>query len=150
MQVLTMNDYILTRILMGILVRQCANVELEPPGRQSRAATSAEADPKEEGDTCGGFLCAGNSCRRTLRITPVMGLHALVFILTNTKCDPAKILVPMLNNDPKWSSYLDRTQVNCWVTYIAVDSFIFVMILTYDKIMVSLRWSLFNFYSEKC
>ncbi|XP_031785557.1 uncharacterized protein LOC100116243 isoform X1 [Nasonia vitripennis] len=123
-KVLSMNNYSLARALLGVLVRQCVgHVDVDPSHRSNTStpvegvamggSTPAAAKNKEtdKEEKCGGFLCTGKSCKRTLSITPAMGLHGLVYILANTACDPLRVLVPALKQDPAWSSYLDRQQV---------------------------------------
>ncbi|XP_023245520.1 uncharacterized protein LOC106647281 [Copidosoma floridanum] len=100
MKILRMDDFLISRMLLRVLVRQCI-------GRTKDGQKTNEDD-----DTCGGFLCPGNSCKRVLDISPELALHALSYILTGTGWDPLRHLVIVLKKeDTAWSTYLDRHQV---------------------------------------
>ncbi|XP_033231251.1 uncharacterized protein LOC117182252 [Belonocnema kinseyi] len=104
MKVFLMNDYAVSKILLRSLARQCIGKKFDADFLKSNGAQNSE-------DTCGGFLCTGNSCHRILNITPSSALFSLTYILVNNTHDPLKIIVPALKLDPTWSSYLDRQQV---------------------------------------
>ena len=119
-----MNNYAIARTLLRILVRQCClnnsaeanrivveEFQLKAIANAANSASDTGDGSKEDSDKCGGFLCTGKSCKRTMNITPAAGLHALVYTLTETACEPLRVLLPALKQDPTWSSYLDRQQV---------------------------------------
>ncbi|XP_051169781.1 uncharacterized protein LOC127287087 isoform X3 [Leptopilina boulardi] len=103
-KVFLMNDYVVSKLLLRSLVRQCI-------GKCEDIQLSKSKEGKKLDNTCGGFLCAGNSCRLILNITANSALFSLIFILINTVNDPLKVIVPALKLDPSWSNYLDRQQM---------------------------------------
>ncbi|XP_058792263.1 uncharacterized protein LOC131664857 [Phymastichus coffea] len=110
MKVLSMNDYKVAMKLLSILVRQCIGCTNQGESRPMNSVSTMDEN-KEDPDKCGGFLCPGKSCKRTLIISPAMGLYGLMYILASGACDPQRIVIPALKQDPTWSTYLDRQQV---------------------------------------
>ncbi|KAJ8673920.1 hypothetical protein QAD02_005182 [Eretmocerus hayati] len=111
---LSMSDFALGRILLRLLMRQCIgqNMPSKPRPRKVSSVYKNSIEDKDEGNTCGGFLCAGISCKRSLLLTPVSGLHALVYVLTGIGgCEPRQVVLPAIKLDPGWSGHLDRQQV---------------------------------------
>ena len=103
-----MNNYAVSKLLLRSLVRQCIGKKVDANPLNSREGQNSD-------DTCGGFLCTGNSCHKILNITPSSALFSLTYILANTTNDPLNVIVPALKLDPTWSSYLDRQQVRIFL-----------------------------------
>ncbi|XP_043467980.1 uncharacterized protein LOC122502134 isoform X2 [Leptopilina heterotoma] len=83
-KVFLMKDYVVSKLLLRSLVRQsigkCEDIQL-----------MKSKEEKKLENTCGGFLCAGNSCRLILNITSTSALFSLVYILINTANDPLNV-----------------------------------------------------------
>lgn len=130
MQIFLMKDHVVAKLLLRSLVRQCI-------GKcEDIQLTISKEEQKKLENTCGGFLCAGNSCRLILNITSTSALFSLVYILINTANDPLNVIVPALKLDPSWSNYLDRQQVQL------TCKIIFVWYLK-KKLFLYLYWKIF-------
>ncbi|XP_014469110.1 PREDICTED: uncharacterized protein LOC106741512 [Dinoponera quadriceps] len=105
MKVISMSDYVVAKMLLTTLMRQnvgltCVDVDNE-----------ATDKPKEDRMSCGGFLCSGSACDKSLKITSTLALYSLFHILVMTVNEPERVIIPVLKQDPNWSNYLDRQQV---------------------------------------
>ena len=103
-----MNDYAVSKILLRSLVLQCIEKRVDSNPLKLEETKNPE-------NTCGGFLCTGNSCHRILNISSCSALYSLTYILANTTNDPLNVIVPALKLDPSWSNYLSRQQVKFYV-----------------------------------
>jgi len=100
-----MDDYAVARMLLKTLIRQNAGFTcVEDNGAIGSEMRSAVK-------TCGGFLCNGSACDKSLKITPALALYSLSYVLAVTVNEPENVIIPALKQDPKWSNYLDRQQV---------------------------------------
>ena len=113
-----MDDSVIARILLSSLVRQCLGITVEdgpeplkPKLKDKKVEAQGSDSDEEELETCGGFLCPGDMCRRELDIQPTSALYALMCIVVTTNCEPNNAAIPAIKEDPSWSSYLDRHQV---------------------------------------
>ncbi|XP_012276460.1 uncharacterized protein LOC105697593 [Orussus abietinus] len=104
MKVFRMNNYAVMKILVSALVRQCV-------GYTTKENSGQCSDSKDESAGCGGFLCPGNACYQISDISPALGLYSLVHICVCTTVDPSVIIIPALEQDESWYTYLDRQQV---------------------------------------
>lgn len=99
-----MNDYIVGKMLLKTLVRQ--NV-----GFTSMDECDALDKLMKDEKSCGGFLCSGSACDKSLKITSALALYSLFHVLVVTVNEPKRVIIPALKQDPNWSNYLDRQQV---------------------------------------
>ncbi|XP_072761296.1 uncharacterized protein [Anoplolepis gracilipes] len=104
MKVISMDDYAVGKMLLKTLVRQ--NV-----GFTSVDECDALDKSKKGEKSCGGFLCSGSACDKSLKITSALALYSLSHVLVVTVNEPERVIIPALKQDPNWSNYLDRQQV---------------------------------------
>lgn len=102
-----MNNYIVGKMLLKTLVRQ--NVSFT-------SVDECDAlDKSQKGEkSCGGFLCSGSACDKSLKISSALALYSLFHVLVVTVNEPEHVIIPALKQDPNWSNYLDRQQVLCF------------------------------------
>ncbi|XP_011634048.1 uncharacterized protein LOC105425139 isoform X1 [Pogonomyrmex barbatus] len=104
MKVISMNNYVVARMLLQTLVRQNVGVVCID---NSDVADRSKKDEK----SCSGFLCSGSACDKTLKITSALALYSLFHVLVVTVNEPEHVIIPALKQDPNWSNYLNRQQV---------------------------------------
>ncbi|XP_050458079.1 uncharacterized protein LOC126854933 [Cataglyphis hispanica] len=104
MKVISMNDYVVGKMLLKTLIRQ--NV-----GFTSVDECDTLDKSKKDKESCGGFLCNGSACDKSLKITSALALYSLSHVLVITVNEPESVIIPALKQDPNWSNYLDRQQV---------------------------------------
>ncbi|EFN85448.1 uncharacterized protein LOC105182315 [Harpegnathos saltator] len=104
MKVMSMSNHVVARMLLRSLVRQNVGVT---------CVDDNDASDKSKKDqlSCGGFLCSGSSCDKSLKITSALTLYSLFHVLVVTVNEPEHIIIPALKQDLNWSNYLDRQQV---------------------------------------
>lgn len=103
-QVISTNDYIVSKILLNTLIHECADFTSEDEFNNLEKL-------RVGGKCCGGFLCNDATCDRSLQITSVTSLYSLMYILTCIAEEPGHVIVPALMQHHEWSRYLDRQQV---------------------------------------
>lgn len=99
-----MNNCIVAKMLLVTLVRQNVGFTCVD---ENDVADKARMDQM----SCGGFLCSGSACDKSLKITSALALYSLFHILVITVNEPEHVIIPALKQDPNWSNYLDRQQV---------------------------------------
>ncbi|XP_067206507.1 uncharacterized protein [Linepithema humile] len=104
MKVISMNNYVVAKMLLKTLVRQ--NV-----GFTCVDDSDAIDKSKKDDKSCGGFLCNGSACNKSLKLTSALALYSLFHILVITVNEPEQVIIPALKQDANWSNYLDRQQV---------------------------------------
>ncbi|XP_070150031.1 uncharacterized protein [Polyergus mexicanus] len=104
MKVISMNDYVVGKMLLKTLVRQ--NV-----GFTSVDKCDILDKSKKGEESCGGFLCNGSACDKSLKITSALALYSLSHVLVITVNESERVIIPALKQDPNWSNYLDKQQV---------------------------------------
>lgn len=102
-----MNDYVVGKMLLKTLVRQNMGFTFVDE-------YDAVDKSKKNEKSCGGFLCSGSACDKSLKITSALALYSLSHVLVVTVNEPERVIIPALKQDSNWSNYLDRQQVECF------------------------------------
>ncbi|KAI4500810.1 hypothetical protein M0802_004021 [Mischocyttarus mexicanus] len=120
MKVITMNDYVVAKLLLNMLVRKCIGFTSEEnlPTTKDKSTNKIEKKMNKKENkslkdktNCGGFLCSELSCKKLSRISGNLGLFSLTYILAVSVNKPENVIIPALKQDPNWANYLDRQQV---------------------------------------
>lgn len=123
-----MNNHVVAKMLLKALMRQNVGFTCID---DSDAIDKSQKDDK----SCGGFLCNGSACNKSLKLTSTSALYSLFHILVVTVNEPEQVIIPALKQDPNWSNYLDRQQV-CF-SETSYDN-----LITYFSLKFSLQFSL--------
>lgn len=99
-----MNNYVVAKMVLKTLVRQNVGFTCLDDG-------DATDKSRNEKQSCGGFLCSGLACDKSLKITSALALYSLFHILVVTVNKPERVIISALKQDPYWSNYLNRQQV---------------------------------------
>jgi len=105
-----MDNYSVAKMLLKTLVRQNTGFTCID---DSDAIDKSKKDEK----SCGGFLCSGSACDKSLKLTSALALYSLFHISVVTVNEPEQVIIPALKQDPNWSNYLDRQQVCAFTKY---------------------------------
>ncbi|CAK9795962.1 Uncharacterized protein KIAA0825 homolog [Anthophora quadrimaculata] len=103
-KVISMNDYAVAKILLNTLIDKCGDFTSID---EFESVDKLEADKKK----CGGFLCSGVTCDPSMKVTSMLSLYHLMYIITYVTQDPGHVVIPALKQNYEWSNYLDRQQV---------------------------------------
>ncbi|XP_043683631.1 uncharacterized protein LOC122636472 isoform X1 [Vespula pensylvanica] len=115
-KVISMNNYIVAKMLLNVLVRKCVGFTSDQNLIITRRNETMIKDGNNKNElynqkNCGGFLCSESSCKKLSTISPNLGLFSLTYILAIIVNDPEDVIIPALKQDPNWANYLDRQQV---------------------------------------